>query len=194
MDKYVNATELEKLITERLNEPDASKAFGYDAVEILGMIYVMETADVVPAKEYEALLDKYTHLKGSSGLVGMIKQSEAGNLKRGHWIPAVEDADEHGYRCSECGKWSYTIKSYCDCGADMRGKPVPKDKPDSQPIAYGKWVEVLNCQPYTSTYQCSKCGGIVKVTSFNSEVVVKEHHPQCPYCHADMRGDINVKK
>lgn len=39
---------LEKFITDGLNNPDKAKAFGHDAVTILGEIYAMPTVDAVP--------------------------------------------------------------------------------------------------------------------------------------------------
>lgn len=51
MARYIDADKLIEFITKGLNNPDKTKAFGYDAIEILTEIEYAPTADVVPKKE-----------------------------------------------------------------------------------------------------------------------------------------------
>lgn len=48
--EYIEREAVENFIKDGLNNPDKSKAFGYDAVEILGEIYVMPAADVAEVR------------------------------------------------------------------------------------------------------------------------------------------------
>ena len=62
MARYIDADELIEFITKGLNNPDITKAFGYDAIEILAEIEYAPKADVVPESEVERLqniLDSY---------------------------------------------------------------------------------------------------------------------------------------
>lgn len=52
---YIEKEPLIEFITKGLNNPDKSKAFGYDAIEILTEIEYAPTADVVPSAEVEQL-------------------------------------------------------------------------------------------------------------------------------------------
>ena len=51
MARYIDADALIEFITKGLNNPDKTKAFGYDAIEILTEIEYAPTADVVPKSE-----------------------------------------------------------------------------------------------------------------------------------------------
>ena len=48
--EYIERGAIEKFIQDGLNNPDISKAFGHDAVEILAEIYSTPTADVVEVR------------------------------------------------------------------------------------------------------------------------------------------------
>lgn len=48
---YIEKEPIIKFITKGLNNPDKTKAFGYDAIEILTEIEYSPTADVVPRAE-----------------------------------------------------------------------------------------------------------------------------------------------
>ena len=39
---YIDASKLEKFIEDGLNNPNKSKAFGHDAVEILAQVFIMQ--------------------------------------------------------------------------------------------------------------------------------------------------------
>ena len=56
MARYIDADKLIEFITKGLNNPDKTKAFGYDAIEILTEIEYATTADVVPKKEIANVL------------------------------------------------------------------------------------------------------------------------------------------
>ena len=53
---YIEKESLIEFITKGLNNPDKSKAFGYDAIEILTEIEYAPTADVVPKSEVENII------------------------------------------------------------------------------------------------------------------------------------------
>ena len=48
MNDYIRRADIERFIQNGLNNPDKSKAFGHDAVEILTEVHFMEAADVRP--------------------------------------------------------------------------------------------------------------------------------------------------
>lgn len=56
MTEYIKREAVEKIIEKGLNNPDKSKAYGYDAVEILGEIHYMDAADVVEVDKVAELL------------------------------------------------------------------------------------------------------------------------------------------
>ena len=51
MARYIDADKLIEFITKGLNNPDKTKAFGYDAIEILAEVEYAPTADVAPKSE-----------------------------------------------------------------------------------------------------------------------------------------------
>ena len=51
--EYIEREAVEKFITKGLNNPDKSKAYGYDAVEILSEVHHMDAADVVEVRRGE---------------------------------------------------------------------------------------------------------------------------------------------
>ena len=55
MARYIDADALIEFITKGLNNPDNTKAFGYDAIVILTEIEYAPTADVVPKSEVDRL-------------------------------------------------------------------------------------------------------------------------------------------
>lgn len=50
MAEYIKKDTIEKFIKDGLNNPDKSKAFGHDAIEILEEIYFFPAADVEEVK------------------------------------------------------------------------------------------------------------------------------------------------
>lgn len=114
MSDYISREEVERFIENGLNNPDKSKAFGHDAVEILTEVHFMDAANVRPVVRGEWLPYEFE-----------IKPYEYGKPL---WV-----------KCSVCGKPSrirnepYTSKysgetimtenilNFCRiCGADMR--------------------------------------------------------------------------
>ena len=66
---YIEKEPIIEFITKGLNNPDKTKAFGYDAIEILTEIEYAPTADVVPKSEVEEIIGKFEcflcHVTGS---------------------------------------------------------------------------------------------------------------------------------
>lgn len=58
---YIEKEPIIKFITKGLNNPDKTKAFGYDAIEILTEIEYSPTADVVPRAEVEKEIGEEIH-------------------------------------------------------------------------------------------------------------------------------------
>ena len=50
MAEYIEREAVEKFIEKGLNNPDKSKAYGFDAVEILSEVHFMPAADVAEVK------------------------------------------------------------------------------------------------------------------------------------------------
>ena len=53
MAEYIEREAVEKFIAKGLNNPDKSKAYGYDAVEILAEVHYMDAADAVEVRHGE---------------------------------------------------------------------------------------------------------------------------------------------
>ena len=53
MAEYIERDVVEKIIEKGLNNPDKSKAYGYDAIEILAEVHYMDAADVVEVRHGE---------------------------------------------------------------------------------------------------------------------------------------------
>ena len=95
MAEYIEREALLKFIENGLNNPDKTKAFGYDAVEIMTEVQYAPAADVVERKrgEWEFVEQRFYH----GGFINL-------------------------FRCSECSAATDKEYNFCpNCGADMRG-------------------------------------------------------------------------
>lgn len=90
MARYIDADALIKFITDGLNNPDKTKAFGHDAIEILVKIAYAPTTEVVEAKHGRWTL----HTDGSGTC------SECGTTQKNVW-----DCDRWQNYCGHCGVW-----------------------------------------------------------------------------------------
>ena len=90
MDEYIKKEDIEQKIQDGLN----NLVLGHDAIEVLGMIYEMPTADVAPVRHGRWLQKKHKIF---------------GNA--------------YDYVCSECGcDYALAEYNYCpNCGAKMDG-------------------------------------------------------------------------
>ena len=62
MKEYIEREAVEEFIQDGLNNPDKSKAFGHDAIEILAGIHFMLAADVAPVRHGRWMAtDAYPH-------------------------------------------------------------------------------------------------------------------------------------
>lgn len=86
---YIEKEPIIDFITKGLNNPDKSKAFGHDAIEILAEIEYTPTADVVDAKH-----GKWAHIGGDEW-----RCTNCGEVitTEGSW-----EKPTHKY-CSDCG-------------------------------------------------------------------------------------------
>lgn len=86
--EYIERGAVEEFIRKGLNNPDRSKAYGYDAVEILSEVHYMDAADVVEVKHGTWKL----HLNGS------------GTCDQCHFTQrGVYDQDSWQRFCGRCG-------------------------------------------------------------------------------------------
>ena len=101
MMAYIEKEPIIEFITKGLNNPDKSKAYGYDAVEILAEIEYTPTADVQEVRHGKWI--GYPSITIS---------------KRRRTIQSII------YKCSCCGKSNGRAKSpYCkNCGSKMYGE------------------------------------------------------------------------
>lgn len=101
MMAYIEKEPIIEFITKGLNNPDKSKAYGYDAVEILAEIEYTPTADVQEVRHGKWI--GYPSITIS---------------KRKRTIQSII------YKCSCCGKSNGRAKSpYCkNCGSKMYGE------------------------------------------------------------------------
>ena len=113
MKEYIERQAVEEFIQDGLNNPDKSKAFGHDAIEILAGIHFMLAADVVEVR-HGRWVDE--------------------NKNPVPWDECNSKCPSHSAYCSECGEWltasdEYPVTGlYCPhCGALMDGKETDHD-------------------------------------------------------------------
>lgn len=104
-DEYIKRAAVLKFIQDGLNRKDRSKAFGYDAVEIMTEVQYMPSADVVERKRGE-WVQVICHVEFEDGFVDRLYEC-----------------------CSRCHKPNGRRTSdFCpNCGADMRGESDAND-------------------------------------------------------------------
>lgn len=91
---YIEKEPIIEFIKNGLNNPNKTKAYGYDAIEILTEIEFSPTADVVEVKH--------------------------GKWEKKTFI--IFDSEKVGYHCSECNTTWDVNTNYCpNCGAKMDG-------------------------------------------------------------------------
>lgn len=145
---YIKKEPIVEFITKGLNNPDKTKAYGYDAIEILTEIEYAPEADVVSTKAFEQVKwerDTAIEQLQSYG-VGFCENKELAEVKHGEWIYkhrhrggfvkrtgydefgnlhtiTVDDRFEiNDPYCSVCGKLGGEFLNYCgNCGAKMNG-------------------------------------------------------------------------
>lgn len=94
---YIKKEPIIEFITKGLNNSDKTKAFGYDAIEILTEIEHMTTVDVAEVKH-----GKWRHIGGDE------------------WC-----CTNCGEVITTEGSWETPTKKYChECGAKMNGKNI----------------------------------------------------------------------
>ena len=75
MAEYIKREDVEKFIEKGLNNPDKSKAYGFDAVEILSEVHFMPAADVaevVSCKDCKYLMFSDFYGECSKGYFGIV--------------------------------------------------------------------------------------------------------------------------
>ena len=105
---YIKKEPIVEFITKGLNNPDKTKAYGYDAIEILAEIEYTPTADVEEVK--------HGHWKRSERNISKMREFH----KKGIALSMSEKSIF--YTCSCCGSWGTLSQKYCnECGAKMDG-------------------------------------------------------------------------
>lgn len=116
---YIKKEPIVEFITKGLNNPDKTKAYGYDAIAILTEIEYAPEADVVSAKAYEQVKwerDTAIEQLQSYG-VGFGENKELAEVKHAFRTLNVG----HRSFCSNCEGLAVCEK-YCSlCGAKMDG-------------------------------------------------------------------------
>lgn len=91
--EYIDRAAVEKFIEAGLNNPDAAKRFGHDAIEIMAEVHYMPAADVAPVVH--------------------------GRWEK-HYRSGTPVAE--GYVSTCCDMWNNRKSNYCpDCGKKMDG-------------------------------------------------------------------------
>lgn len=79
---YIEKEPLIEFITKGLNNPDKTKAFGYDAIEILTEIKYAPTADVAPKSEVERLTVELDAMRGAANSYKMHYENAKAEVAR----------------------------------------------------------------------------------------------------------------
>ena len=98
MKEYIERQAVEEFIQDGLNNPDKSKAFGHDAIEILAGIHFMLAADVAPVRHGRWIEDERTY--PGPGLKNNLC-SVCGEIA-GSWKEGLEPGRKWAY-CPDCG-------------------------------------------------------------------------------------------
>ena len=102
MKEYIERQAVEEFIQDGLNNPDKSKAFGHDAIEILAGIHFMLAADVAEVRH-----GRWIDLNAENSTGPLFKCSECSHLHN----PNRDDLDLERVELKPL---------YCDaCGARM---------------------------------------------------------------------------
>lgn len=117
MAEYINREAVEKFIEKGLNNPDKSKAYGYDAIEILAEVHYMDAADVVEVRHAYWTGRLISDDSFAEGYAPWFTEED----KRKY-----DDMEKHTTHCSNC-KGGFDDREvvdwrYCPyCGARMDG-------------------------------------------------------------------------
>lgn len=105
---FIKKEPIVEFITKGLNNPDKSKAYGYDAIEILTEIEYSPTAEVEEVKHGEWIRHKPNPEK----------------MREFHKELGVLMGENSIYwTCSICGSWGVPHDKRCrECGAKMDGQ------------------------------------------------------------------------
>ena len=88
MDEYIKKEDIEHKIQDGLN----NMVLGHDAIEVLGMIYEMPTADVAPVRHGRWVLDEKRYLVYCSECSEPVS-----------YYPNIRDVREENHYCPNCG-------------------------------------------------------------------------------------------
>ena len=88
MAEYIKKEEIEQKIQDGLN----NLVLGHDAIEVLGMIYEMPTADVAPVRHGRWVLDEKRYVVYCSECSEPVS-----------YYPNIRDVREENHYCPNCG-------------------------------------------------------------------------------------------
>ena len=88
MDEYIKKEDIEQKIQDGLN----NLVLGHDAIEVLGMIYEMPTADVATVKHGRWVLDEKRYVVYCSECSAPVS-----------YYPNIKDVREENHYCPNCG-------------------------------------------------------------------------------------------
>lgn len=107
--EYISRQKVERFIENGLNNPDKSKAFGHDAVEILTEVHFMDAADVWPLQVGENITENNPVDEFVCSKCGIILED---------WSRVEIDEDD-GERTNH----EYAFRFCPNCGAKMGETP-----------------------------------------------------------------------
>ena len=88
MDEYIKKEDIEQKIQDGLN----NLVLGHDAIEVLGMIYEMPTADVAPVRHGRWVLDEKRYVVYCSECSEPVS-----------YYPNIKDVRDENPYCPHCG-------------------------------------------------------------------------------------------
>ena len=89
MAEYIKKEDIEQKIQDGLN----NLVLGHDAIEVLGMIYEMPTADVAPVQEWVSIDDRLPE-EGEYVLCSLKGFNYGGNIQVCKFVPADKFKDK----------------------------------------------------------------------------------------------------
>lgn len=197
MAEYIKKDTIEKFIKDGLNNPDKSKAFGHDAIEILEEIHFSPAADVEEVVRCKDCANATSYCSGTGKktyfckadrhhkMVEALHSCSYGERREENGEYIVEYLDEEDtckdcFHKETCDAWvRHGATLYDDYHYSVEGCPFHTPAADVEEVKHGRW---------DNNGRCTRCGGHAPYYAMASTYYKS---PYCFECGAKMDGGKN---